>query len=199
MTPRSTAALALSAALVGCGTPLAGPGPVTVAHGDVAADAARARAETDRAFDLIAHGDYAGARPPLDRAIAADALYGPAHNDLGLVLFHQGRAYDAAWEFDRAIKLMPGRGEPHNNLGLVYESADKWPEAEAAYAAAADLDPADPEFAGNLARVRIRRGERDEATRKLLELVVLRDRRPAWVDWARSYLHRMAATGPADP
>ena len=184
----------LAVVVAGCESNPPAAMPSASTRGDVAANARQARADTDRAFDLIGHGDYAGARPLLERAIAADAMYGPAHNDLGLVLFHQDRAYEAAWEFDRAAKLMPGRGEPRNNLGLVYESADKWAEAEGAYQAAVDLDPADPEFAGNLARVRIRRGERDEATRKLLELVVMKDPRPTWVAWARSYLHRMATT-----
>ena len=187
-------AAVVAVALGGCGSTDAPP--PFAARGDVAANTRLARADTDRAFDQIAHHDLDAARPLLDQAIAADALYGPAHNDLGLVHFGQGRLYDAAWEFDRAAKLMPGRGEPRNNLGLVYEAADRWPEAEAAYQTAVDLDPADPEFAGNLARVRIRRGERDEPTHKLLELVVLRDARPAWVAWARSQLHRTAATAP---
>ncbi len=190
----------LLAILPGCrGDSTVPVSPPVHVSGNVAANTQQARDDTDRAFELIHAGKFDAAGPLLERAIVADTMYGPAHNDLGLVYFHQDRAYEAAREFDKASKLMPRRGEPLNNLGLVYEQADKWADAETAYASALELDPVNTEFAGNLARMRIRRGERDEATRKLLELLVLKDSRPAWVDWARSNLHRTTPTTAESP
>ena len=48
-----------------------------------------------------------------------------------------------------------------------------------------------PEFAGNLARCRVRLGQRDEKTRELLQHVALKDTPPEWVEWARMELIKM--------
>jgi Tfp pilus assembly protein PilF len=169
-------------------SPLASGQP---ARGDVTRNTAAARAETDRALRLIGQQKFAEAEPVLQIAIENDPSYGPAHNNLGLVYYQLGRLYDAAWEFQNAIKLLPNEPQPHNNLGLVLESALKLKEAEAAYTEAHRLAPQHPEYAGNLARVRIRLGERDEETRRLLQIVILTDTRPDWVDWAKSNLTRL--------
>ena len=185
---RTCITLLLVGGLVGCG---ASRGTTsTGVRGDVMVNTAQAKAETDAAVALIADGKLAEAETRLQRAIVADPMYGPAHNDMGLIYFAGGRDYEAAWSFERAAKLMPRQGEPHNNIGLVYERADRWPDAEVAYQAAFDLDPQNPEFAGNLARVRVRQNKRDAATGDLLRFIVLRDRRPPWVDWAKGQLHR---------
>jgi Flp pilus assembly protein TadD len=179
----------LSACAAGCHRPPAPPAaPV---HGDVIRDTAASRADTARAYKLIEEKKFSEAEPILRRAIEEDPTYGPAHNDLGLVYYQLGRLYDAAWEFQNAIKLLPGEPQPQNNLGLVLEQALKLKEAEQAYSEAHRLAPQNPEYAGNLARVRIRLGERDDETRRLLEIVVLADTRPDWVDWARSNLTRL--------
>jgi Flp pilus assembly protein TadD len=186
----------LTALAAGChpaAPPVASGSPV---RGDVTRNTAVARAQTDRAFQLISQKKFAEAEPVLKQAIDADPTYGPAHNDLGLVYYQLGRLYDAAWEFQNAIKLLPNEPQPQNNLGLVLEEAMKYQEAEQAYAEAHRMSPQNPEFAGNLARVRIRLGERDELTRRLLETVILADPRPEWVDWARSNLTRLRKPNP---
>jgi Flp pilus assembly protein TadD len=157
---------------------------------DASRDAAEARAQTDKAFDLIQRGRFTDAQPQLQQAIRLDPNYGPAHNNLGLVYYHDNRLYEAAWEFQTAIKLMPRQPQPHNNLGLVMESAGKVDEAEKSFVTANTLEPDNPEYAGNLARLRLRQGKHDEETRKLLELVVMKDRRADWLDWARFNLSR---------
>lgn len=164
----------------------AGPAPF---YGDVAANAAQAKADNDKAVDLINAGKLGEAKVLLERAIVANAMYGPAHNNLGLVRFSQGQDYEAAWSFERAAKLMPRQGEPLNNIGLVYERAERSADAEQAFRSALELDPQNTEFAGNLARVRVRRGVWDEETKKLLQLIIDKDRRPSWVSWARMNLH----------
>jgi len=176
---------------VGCGPKKAEVGTGPAARGNVVRDTAAARADTAKAFGLIHEGKYGDAEPLLRRAIEEDPTYGPAHNDLGIIHFHNERLYEAAWEFQNAIKLMPGQPEPHNNLGLVLESALRLQEAEKAFKEAHDLEPPNPEYAGNLAKLRLRLGEHDEQTKKLLEVVVMGDTRPDWLDWAKFNLARL--------
>ena len=199
MTPaRLFFATLLASFAAGC-HPAAPPSPsAPPARGDVTRNTASARADTARALTLIDQKKFSEAEPLLTRAIDADPSYGPAHNDLGLVYYQLGRLYDAAWQFQNAIKLLPSQPQPQNNLGLVLESAMKPKEAEQAYAEAHRLEPQNPEYAGNLARVRIRLGERDEETRRLLQIVVMGDTRPEWVDWARSNLTRLRTPIPED-
>jgi Flp pilus assembly protein TadD len=191
----TAARLILTMGMLGAGTAGCHPQPQyqsgAPVRGDVTRNTAAARADTARALKLIEDKKFADAEPVLRRAIEADPTYGPAHNNLGLVYYQLGRLYDAAWEFQNAIKLLPDQPQPHNNLGLVLESALKFNEAEQAYTEAHHLAPQNPEYAGNLARVRIRLGERDEETRRLLEIVIIADTRPEWVEWARSNLTRL--------
>jgi len=177
--------------LAGCQSapPIAAVPP---ASGDVAKNQELARAQTDQAFALIENRHFDQAEEQLKKALVADPLYGPAHNDLGLIYFHREDLYNAAWEFENAAKLMPQQAAPVNNLGLVLEKGDKLAEAEKSYSSAVELDPDNTEYAGNYARARIRLGERDDTTRKLLELVILKDRRPEWVTWAREQASRIA-------
>ena len=161
-----------------------------------APDAALARQENDVAYRLIRQGKYSEAESHLRRAIQADLTFGPAHNNLGLVYFHQKRFYDAAWEFDYAIKLMPYQPDARNNLGLVFEETGKYGEAIDAYERARRMAPDNPEYTGNLARTRVRRGDRDEETRKLLEELTFKDSRPDWRGWARMKLFELYSRRP---
>jgi Tfp pilus assembly protein PilF len=166
------------------------------AAGDVMTNTSEARSETDRAFILIGQNHFDDAAAILKNALIADPMYGPAHNDLGLIYYHQDQLYNAAWEFQNASKLMPHQAEPLNNLGLVLEKAQKLRDAEQTYEKAVAIDPENVEYSGNLARARIRLGMRDETTRKLLELIILKDTRPDWVQWARSNLFSLPTTEP---
>jgi Flp pilus assembly protein TadD len=158
--------------------------------GDVSTEAALARVETDRGYELLKVGNFSDAEKHFNRAILADPAYGPAHNDLGMIYYDRGELYNAAWQFQNASKLMPGQAPPQNNLGLVLEDSGKLAEAQAAEERACELDPENAEYAGNLARVRLRQGLHDETTNRLLELVVARDLRPEWVNWAQFNLIR---------
>lgn len=149
--------------------------------------------------EAVRHMDakaYDRAEAALKAALGADVMHGPAHNNLGKVYYHQGKLYLAAWEFQYATKLMPGVPEPRNNLGLVFESAGKLDEAVASYDEARGLQPDNVQFLGNLARARVRRGDRDHDTRELLRQLVLRETRPEWADWARDRLSRLAPSQP---
>lgn len=162
-------------------------------------DTARARADNDRAFELIQQGKYGPAEALLRKAVQADVMFGPARNNLGLVYYHTDRLYLAAWEFENAIKLMPHQPEPRNNLGLVLERAGKLGGAVESYQQARHMEPDNPQFIANLARVKVRQGDRDEETRKLLEELVFKETRPQWIDWARTNLLRIEATPASSP
>ncbi len=126
-------------------------------------------------------------------ALDADIMYGPAHNNLGRVFYLQGRYYEAAWEFQYAAQLMPHRPIPRNNLGLVFEATGQLDKAEEHYALALAAEPDNPEFLGNLARARVRRGERSNELLDLLQEVVAKDDRPAWRSWAEQQQRYIAA------
>jgi Flp pilus assembly protein TadD len=165
--------------------------------GDVVRNTEQARQDTERAYKLIQSGKYTDAEAALNRAITADPMYGPAHNDLGLVYYQQERLYDAAWQFQDAMKLMPGHPQPANNLGLVLERSGKTEEAMRSFEQAVEAEPENVEYAGNLARCRLRLNLRDGQTRRLLELVAMKDHRTDWVDWARFNLTRMGNSSAA--
>jgi Tfp pilus assembly protein PilF len=156
-----------------------------------------ARQENEIAFNLIQQGKYDKAQEHIVRALSADPLYGPAHNNRGLIYYYTDRLYLAAWEFDNAIKLMPYQSEPRNNLGLVMERAGKLNEAADSFAKARQMEPENPQYIGNLARARIRRGDNDDQTRELLEELSQKDDRPDWVEWAKTKLQRLSREEPS--
>ncbi|HEY7115776.1 MAG TPA: tetratricopeptide repeat protein [Tepidisphaeraceae bacterium] len=186
----------LIAVAAGCLAGCHGGGGPTVTANPPSPDGALAHQENERAFALIQEGKYDQAETILKKAIAADLTFGPAHNNLGLVYYYQKRYYDAAWEFDYAIRLMPYQPDPRNNLGLVFEETWKYADAADAYERARKMAPDNPEFIGNLARVRIKRGDRDNQTRELLEELTFKDPRPEWRDWARTKLFEFNARRP---
>jgi Flp pilus assembly protein TadD len=121
-------------------------------------------------------------------AIEADQYSGVAHNNLGLLYFQRGELYQTAWEFDYAAKLMPNQPEPRNNLGMVLEAAGRVEEAIEQYGRSLSIDSDNAEVLGNLTRAHVRRGDKGEEVRELLSDLVLKDRRPEWLRWARREL-----------
>jgi Flp pilus assembly protein TadD len=184
--------LVACASTIGCNTaPRQPSGPYETIGKDPHRDADIARQENARAVALIDAGDYPAAETALKAALSADIMCGPAHNNLGKVYYRQSRLYLAAWEFQYAMKLMPNQPEPLNNLGLVFEAAGKLDEAADHYGKAVALEPDNIHAMGNLARARVRRGDRDPEVRALLGKLVLRETRPNWLAWERSTLSRL--------
>ncbi|MDB5290924.1 MAG: Tetratricopeptide 2 repeat protein [Phycisphaerales bacterium] len=181
------------AGLPGCQSGRGTPPPSSVSNTDLA------RQYNDRAFKLIAAGDYDQAEPILQQALGADPTFGPIRNNLGLVAFHRGDLYRASWEFENAIKLMPRQPEPRNNLGLALEKAGKLNDAIDAYTRALEMNPNNSEYLGNLARARVRRGDRDATLIRQLQDISLKDPRPAWRDWAKLNATRLASPESVDP
>jgi len=156
-------------------------------------DAEFASQENARAVTLIDAGKYDEAQAALKSALEADVMCGPAHNNLGKIYFRQKKLYLAAWEFQYAMKLMPNQAEPPNNLGLVFEAAGKLDDAAESYGKAIALEPENVAAMGNLARARVRRGDRDESVRGLLQRLIERDDRADWLAWERLTLARLKA------
>jgi Tfp pilus assembly protein PilF len=156
-------------------------------------DAEFARQENARGVALMDAGEYDKAEAALKSALAADVMCGPAHNNLGKIYFRQKKLYVAAWEFQYAMKLMPNQAEPPNNLGLVFEIAGKLDDAAESYGKAIALEPENVAAMGNLARARVRRGDRDDSVRGLLQKLIERDDRADWLAWERLTLARLNA------
>jgi Flp pilus assembly protein TadD len=185
--PRCACLLPL-ALMVGC----AAPRPTsTVVHLDEPppADTDRARSENDAAVALMDRDKLPEAEAALRRAIAADPGFGPAQNNLGIVQLRESQPLAAAAAFERAADLMPRAAAPRGNLGLVFEQAGRFDEAVRCYDAAAALSPGDPEYAGNGARARVRRGDQTDELRATLSKVAATDPRPDWSAWARQTLN----------
>lgn len=164
------------------------PGEYMTVAKDARRDTDGARRHNARAVALIDEGKLDEAETELKAALEADLFFGPAHNNLGLVYYHSEKYYFAAWEFEYAAKLMPENSNPRNNLGLVMEAVMRLDKAAAAYDAALKLSPESIEATANLARLRVRRGQKDDRTRGLLQSIVLKDPRPEWTGWARKEL-----------
>jgi Tfp pilus assembly protein PilF len=156
-------------------------------------DADFARQENARAVALMDAGEQDKAEAALKAALAADVMCGPAHNNLGKIYFRKHDLYHAAWEFQYAMKLMPNQAEPPNNLGLVFEIAGKLDDAAESYGKAIALEPENVAAMGNLARARVRRGDRDDSVRGLLQKLIERDDRADWLAWERLTLARLKA------
>lgn len=144
----------------------------------------KAKALTAKAATVVKEGRLEEAEQLLRDALTHDVMHGPAHNNLGQVYYQQKRYYEAAWEFQYAIRLMPHQPIPRNNLGLVYEATGQLDEATQQYGLAVAEAPDNPELLGNLARVRIRRGDTGAEVRDLLQQIVMKDTRPEWRKWA---------------
>jgi Flp pilus assembly protein TadD len=187
-----------SAGLFGCASSRNSPDTAAGNYQTIARDPHRdtdlARRETDLAIQLIDHTKWPEAHTALQKALDADVTYGPAHNNLGTVYMHENNLYLAAWEFQYAAKLMPYQPQPRSNLGLVLEAAGKLDEAVDWYDQAIKIEPDNPEFLGNSARARVRRGDKDAKVRDLLVKLAYVDTRPQWVQWARE---RLVLLGPA--
>jgi len=128
------------------------------------------------------HVDYAFDK--FMEAIAADESYGPAHNNLGLLHYDQGELYDAVLSFERATELMPGDPIVFYNLGLTLEAAGRVHEAMDLYWQAVEMDPTNPNFLGNLVRLRVRLGENSPEVVAQLQDLILIETRPDWRQWA---------------
>lgn len=155
---------------------------------DPARDTDLARRYNSHAVLLLGEDNLTDAEQQLKQALAADVFFGPAHNNLGNVYYRQKRYYLAAWEFQYAAKLMPNQAEPKNNLAMVLEAAGKPDEAAAYYEAALKIQPENPEFIGNLARLYVKSKKDPQKTRELLHEIILKDTRPRWTTWAREQL-----------
>jgi Tfp pilus assembly protein PilF len=179
--------------LAGCATQARKSADYQTVAADPHRDADTARRENARGVAFIDKGDYEHAEGALKNALAADIMCGPAHNNLGKFYYRQGKLYLAAWEFQYAMKLMPNQPEPPNNLGLVFEAAGKLDEAADSYGKAVAMEPDNVPALGNLARARVRRGDRDPSVTGLLHKLVLRDTRPDWLAWEKLTLARLEA------
>lgn len=148
----------------------------------------RAMRLTHAGIKALSIGAPADAMKKFSDAIAADETYGPAHSNLGLMHYDQGNLYQAILSFEQAMEFMPNDPTVYYNLALALESAGKTFEALDLYQQAVELDGTNPHFLGNLVRLRIRMGERDESVQAQLKDLIVIETRPEWRSWADKQL-----------
>lgn len=156
-------------------------------------DTSAARRHHQKGLKHLEDNELDSAIEDIQRALKADVAFGPAHNSLGRAYFLKGRDYyyEAAWEFEYAHKHLPKAPEPLNNLGLIHEAEKSFDRAIEYYRRAIDLEPENIHLRANLARAMIRRGDRTQEVRDLLEQVLDEDDRPDWLIWAKRWATRI--------
>ncbi|KAA5541086.1 tetratricopeptide repeat protein [Roseiconus nitratireducens] len=145
---------------------------------------ARAGKLTTAGIRSLGLGHIDQAAEQFREAVAEDFTYGPAHNNLGLMHYEQGNLYQAVLAFEQAREFLPGDPAVLYNLALALEATGRIDEALTLYGTAHRMDRSNPNYLGNLVRLRVRRGDRDELLRQQLEELVLIETRPPWRRWA---------------
>jgi Flp pilus assembly protein TadD len=118
------------------------------------------QANVELGIVLMAAGQLPRAVAHLRRAaeVAPDQLR--PHLTLANALRKQGDDEGAIEHYRRALAIDEGSAEAHNNLGIVLEARGDLPGAAKEFARAAQLQPRQPLFGKNLARVRAKLGPR---------------------------------------
>jgi tetratricopeptide (TPR) repeat protein len=151
-------------------------------------DPAKAARLTDAGIKALTCGNTELASNKFLAAVDADMAYGPAHNNLGLMHYEQGNLYQAVLAFEQAMEFMEQDPTVLYNLALTLEAAGKVNEALDLYMQAAEMDPVNPNFLGNLVRLRIRMGDHDPSLVAQLQDLILIETRPEWRSWADQQL-----------
>lgn len=139
---------------------------------------------TRSAIRAVGEGRMEWAAERLVKAVEADPAYGPAHNTLGLIHYDAGNLYQAVLAFEEALQYMPHDPDVHFNLALALEAAGRVDDAEELYLAAVAMHPTNPNYLGNLVRLRIRRGESGPHIDAMLRDLILIETRHDWRAWA---------------
>jgi len=156
-------------------------------------DSAKAQRLTQKAAAIM--NDYPDeAERLLCEALSADICAGNAHNNLGVLRLRRGDWYSAASEFEWARKLMPGHPDPRMNLALTLEKAGRTDEALATYETALEVYPGHMPTIEAIARLRVRRGDRDQQVVNMLRQIALEGESQQWRSWAQE---GVALSGPA--
>ncbi len=114
-----------------------------------------------------------------------------AINNLGRLYFDQGKYHLAALRFSQALEISEQPAVHLNHLGMVHEASGRWTAAEEYYQQAIELDPECVVYQAQLARVYVRQNRTDFAVEALLEVVVEKDDRHGWRDWANLQLIKL--------
>jgi len=192
-TAKLLSAALIVAALGGCAqrTVSTTSGPYRTVQAQPLRDTDAARRAHEAGLKHLRDGQIEQAVADFERALAADVEYGPAHNSLGIARFRQHKWYEAAWEFEYARQYMPRADEPLNNLGLIHEMDGQYDQAVEYYRRALGIDGDNVRIKANLARTLLKRGDRTDEVRALLDDILEHDTRPEWLTWAKGWRTRL--------
>lgn len=145
-----------------------------------------------RAVAQLKAGDIDAAERSLQAALLRWPGQGDALQYLGLLRHRQGRGAQALALLQQATQALPHEAGAWNNLGNVHASLHQWPEAERAYRASLQAQPAFADALANLGNACLRQGRPDEAAVLLRQALALV---PQQVQWQ----HQLAACDAAAP
>ncbi len=184
------------AGIAGCGdsTIKASKGPYRTITTDPLRDTESARRHYQAGLEHLNNHEVDKAIKDFERALAADVQFGPAHNCLGRAHYMNEDWYEAAWEFEYARKYLPKHPQPLNNLALLYERDGQYDRAIDYYRKAVAMAPRDIQYRANLARAMIRRGDRNDEVKDLLQDITEEDSRADWLIWAKRWSTRIAGS-----
>lgn len=111
------------------------------------------RANVELAILLLDGGQLPRALPLLRKAVALAPTEARPHVVLANALRKQGDLAGAIAHYQKAIEIDDTHAPAHNNLGIALEARGELEPAATAFARAKALDPRQPVYATNLARV----------------------------------------------
>lgn len=111
------------------------------------------RANIELGIVLMNSGQVARALPPLRRAVALAPTEARPHISLANALRKHGDFAGAIEHYREAIRIDDSDAAAHNNLGIALEARGELAAAATAFARAMALDPRQPLYASNHARV----------------------------------------------
>jgi Tfp pilus assembly protein PilF len=91
-------------------------------------------------------------------------------------------------DLEAAIAADPALADAHHNLGVVYVKEERWPEAEASYRKALELQPDSWLTRENLSRLLVALGRTDEAVAEAQRVVAAADTASGRLLLARAYV-----------
>lgn len=130
--------------------------------------------EWEMARQSFLSGDLDKAIKTVDRSIAMNSSVPKSHTLRGRILMEQGNLEEAINSFNRALAIDPQHVDAAYYLGIAYERLLQTDKALEQYKAAADLEPANAQYAVAAAEMMITQNHLEEAD------AYLRSRRSAF-------------------
>ncbi|MCD6451628.1 MAG: tetratricopeptide repeat protein [Acidobacteria bacterium] len=123
---------------------------------------------------LTKRGDYAKALAEVEKVLSLNPAEPNAHYQRGIIYLRMRRYQEAVSSFEKAVALSKGNKDFLIGLGIGYYSLKDYHQAEGVFLSAQEMGKRDDPITHLwLARVYLKRGERDKALREYKKLLTL--------------------------